>query len=318
VDLERGAVEKALWEERSLVKTWAMRGTLHLLPAAEFPRWQAALGTFRHYLRESWLRYFGVTAEEMEQLLTAVAQALDGRMLTREELGREVARLTGSEDLGKAIGGSWGTLLKPVAYRGHLCFAPCAGQNVRFTRTDQWLRRWWQEDPDLAFAEITRRYLATYGPATRDDFAQWWGMSVAGARKLLHGLGAEATVVDVEGTHAVMLSEDVQQATNASVSRSVQLLPGFDQYVLGASRHLLKLLPGPFTARISRQAGWISPVLLVNGRMDGVWRHERKGRRLNLTIETLVKVPVWARRAAEEEASRLAAFTGGELSLTWV
>lgn len=49
--IEADAVERALWEERTLVKTWAMRGTLHLSPAAEFPLWQAALGTYRHYLK---------------------------------------------------------------------------------------------------------------------------------------------------------------------------------------------------------------------------------------------------------------------------
>src|SRR6516225_12090854 len=52
-DLDRGAVQHALWEERTLVKTWAMRGTLHLLPSDELPLWHALLGTSmrRRYLR---------------------------------------------------------------------------------------------------------------------------------------------------------------------------------------------------------------------------------------------------------------------------
>jgi uncharacterized protein YcaQ len=59
--LGRDALRKALWTDRSLVKLWAMRGTLHLLPAAEYPMWQAALSTYAHYRRASWSRYFGVT-----------------------------------------------------------------------------------------------------------------------------------------------------------------------------------------------------------------------------------------------------------------
>jgi hypothetical protein len=87
-EIEPEAVERALWEERTLVKSWAMRGTVHLLPAAEFPLWQAALSTYRHYLKPVWLRAFGITREELERLVAAVSQVLDGRMLTREELRR--------------------------------------------------------------------------------------------------------------------------------------------------------------------------------------------------------------------------------------
>src|SRR6266496_1989490 len=80
-DLEPDAVRRALWAERTLVKTWAMRGTLHLLPADELPLWQAALSTRGTYLRPLWLRNFGVTREELERLIAAVADALDGRAL---------------------------------------------------------------------------------------------------------------------------------------------------------------------------------------------------------------------------------------------
>jgi hypothetical protein len=70
--LEPDAVNRALWTDRTLVKTWAMRGTLHLLPAAEYPVWQAALSTYRHYLKDSWLRYFRLTRDQLEQLMSAV------------------------------------------------------------------------------------------------------------------------------------------------------------------------------------------------------------------------------------------------------
>src|SRR5713226_7039003 len=96
-DLDRRAVQRALWEERTLVKTWAMRGTLHLLPASELPVWHAALRTIRRYLRPAlWQKYFGITIEELDCLTEAIAAALDGRVLTREGLAQEVRRLTGS------------------------------------------------------------------------------------------------------------------------------------------------------------------------------------------------------------------------------
>ena len=81
-DLDRRAVQRALWEDRTLVKTWAMRGTLHLLPADELPLWHAALGTSPRYLKPArWQKYFGITMEELDRLTEAVAIALDGQVM---------------------------------------------------------------------------------------------------------------------------------------------------------------------------------------------------------------------------------------------
>jgi hypothetical protein len=312
-------VGRALWEERSLVKTWAMRGTLHLLPAAEFPLWRAALATRRGWEAGAWQRAFA-TREELERINQAVAEALDGRLLTREELAAEVTRRTGSEQLGDKLRESWGALLKPAAALGLLCFAPSQGQQVRFTRPDTWLDGWAEHDPEAAMAEVTRRFLAASGPVTREDFARWWGIpSPAQGRRLLQRLGDEVVAVEVEGVAAYALAADLPELAGAGGgSRVVRLLPAFDQYVITATRQAERLMPGPFNDRVYRPQGWLSPVLLVGGRMDGTWRQERKGRRLLVTIEPFAgPLPAWARRAAEAEAERLAAFAGGEPELSW-
>jgi Winged helix DNA-binding domain len=329
-DLAPDAVRRALWEERSLVKTWAMRGTLHLLPAAEFPLWQAALSTRRLWESGAWQRGFGVSAAELERLNDAIAQALDGQLLTREELAVRVGELTGSAELGDKLRGSWGALLKPAAALGLVCFAPNQGQQVRFTRPSTWLGGWERHDPDQAMEEVTRRFLAASGPVTREDFARWWGIpSPAKGARLLERLGDEVARVEVEGTAAYALAADLAslraEAGNitglakARRSRAVRLLPAFDQYVITGTRQAERLMPGPFKARIYRPQGWLSPVLLVGGRMEGVWRQEAKGRRVQVTVEPFTgSLPAWARRSAEAEAERLAAFAGGQPELTWV
>lgn len=317
--LRRDDVRRALWEERRLLKTWAMRGTLHLLPSAEYPLWQAALGTFGHYLKPSWLRAFGVSREDLDRLVAAMDVALDGRMLTREELAIEVARVTGSEDLGDKLRGSWGVLLKPAAFQGRLCFAPNLGQKVRFTRPDQWLDHGSMDAPasEQALREVARRFLSANGPATREDLARWWGTTTTKAAAMLDRLGEEAVEVAVDGTRAWMLAAHLVEAREAEPPGVVRLLPGFDQYTIGATRHAEALLPGPLKERVYRAQGWISPVLLVDGRMRGVWRHERKGRTLLVELEPFAPLPAWASRGAEEEAERLAEFLGGSLVLRW-
>jgi hypothetical protein len=315
--LAAGDLERSLWEERRYVKTWAMRGTLHLIPAARYPVVQAGLGTYDHYLKPVWFRNFGVTQEELELLIRTVGEALDGTPLTRAELADEVAKRTGSESLAEKVRESWGALLKPASFRGRLCFAPNLGQNVRFTRPDRWLGRFDPVDPAAALTDITRRYLAAYGPATREDFARWWGVMPARAKALLTALGDEATRVEVEGAEQWVLADDVAEVAAATASRSVRLLPAFDPWVIGASRSVDALVAGGARSRIYRPQGWISPVLVVNGRMDGVWKHERSGNRLEVRVEPFVPVPAWARKAAEAEAERLATFLGGALEVTW-
>jgi hypothetical protein len=316
--LRRDAVQRALWEERTLVKTWAMRGTLHLLPAAELPLWQAARSTTRLWEKGVWLRAFGVTRQELTQLLDAVGEALGGRMLTREELAAEVAKLTGSAKLGDKLRQSWGSLLKPAAALGRLCFAPSKGQQVRFTRPDTWLGGWSEHDPDEALLEVIRRFLAASGPVTREDVTRWWGVpSAAQVQQRIERLGEEVTVVDVDGTRAYLLAADAPGLAGAAPSRSVRLLPAFDQYVITATKQADHLTPGPFKQKIYRPQGWLSAVLLVGGRMDGIWRQEAKGRRLLVMIEPFTKLPAWARRAAEDEAERLAAWNDAELELDW-
>ena len=319
--LERDEIRRALWEERTLVKTWAMRGTLHLLPADELPMWHAALGTSKRYLRESaWKKYYGITLKELDQITEAIGTALDGRVLTREELAQEVSRITGRRAFGPKVAlSSWGTLLRPAAFTGLLCFGPSEGQLVRFTRPASWLGCALKAvDPQTATADITRRFLATYGPATYHDLARWWiGGGVSIAREWIAALGEEVCPVDLEGTQSWILDAHAREISELEPAKSVRLLPGFDQYVIGASFHAERLLAGKLRSSVYRPQGWISPVLLVNGFMQGTWLYEIKGGRVNVAVEPFARVPTWVRRAAAQEAERLARFLGCSLNLVW-
>ena len=131
--LERGAVNDALWKRRKLVKLWGVRGTLHLLPAAELGIWLSALGTITNR---------GMTGhKEIDALSDAIGEAVDGRALTREELALEVEQRTGEPQLAEYVRFSWGSYLKPASFRGLLCFAPSDDSRVRFTSPASFVRR---------------------------------------------------------------------------------------------------------------------------------------------------------------------------------
>ena len=315
--IEPGDVSRALWQRRSLVKTWAFRGTLHLLAAEHFPLWQAALSTYDHYLKPAWLKAWKIGAEELEELIADVARALDGRELTREQLVAQVAR-EGDDHIAERLRSGWGSFLKPVAWRGRLCFAPNDGRYVRFTDPHSWLPKYDEHDPEDALREITRRFLATHGPATREDYARWWGgVTAAQAQRRFEALGDELAEVDLEGLRAWLPGRAVDDALAAEPARTVNLLPAFDQWVVASSRETDAMIEKRFRPRVFRKSAWFSPVILVRGRIEGVWRHERKGKRLTVRLEPFGKLPRWARAAAEREAQRLPGFLGGELELSW-
>lgn len=317
-DLQPGEMEVELWERRSLVKTWAMRGTLHLLPAAEYGLWQAALDTYDHYLKGAWLRGFKITREELDLLLDSVRDVLGAEGLTRDELADAVAEGAGSPALGEKLRDSWGAYLKPASFRGSICFGPGRGRNVTFVSPAAWLGAGPGPSPEDALAEVTRRYLGAYGPATAAEYSRWWGpRRPAQATRYLRALGEEAVEVDVEGEPHWGLAADIEEIANAVPGGVVRLLPAFDPYVIGSPRDVPAILAREHKARVHRPQGWISPVLVVDGRIEGIWSHERAGGRLTVRVEPFAALSPAVRKAAEGEAGRLAAFFGAELALEW-
>jgi hypothetical protein len=263
----------------------------------------------------------------MLELADLVGKALRGKLLTRAELAAEVGRLSGSAAKEEVIHGSWGGSLKPASFLGQLCFGPSQGQRVRFTHPDTWLpARPEPADANQALAAIASRYLSVYGPASPVELSTWWGVRRTAATRMLTALGDAATEISVDGEPYWMLSDQVADlASTPPVEHVVRLLPGFDQWVVCASRRDGSgSRPGPgwpaldptYRTRIYRLQGWVSPVLLVNGRMEGVWKHQRKGRQLHVEINAFHRLPRWTHDPIEGEAERLAAFLGGDLRLT--
>jgi uncharacterized protein YcaQ len=314
--LEPGDFAKALWDERALVKTWAMRGTLHVLAAGEYPRVQAALSTLSHYRRASWLRYHGVTHDELESIIAGVRDTLDGSGITREQLADAIVERTGSTHVRDLLRSGWGALLKPAAFQGHLCFGPNQGQNVTFVRPDRWLGSLAAVDPGDAMTHVLRRYLAAYGPATTDDFARWFGFDQARARRLMRAAGDLLVEVEVGGWSGSMLAEDASAVQQLEPSPSVRLLPAFDPYTIALYRQP-HVLDQQHRAKVSRQQGWISPVVLREGRIVGVWDQQKQRDQLRVTVTTFEQLADEVEEGVATEARRIAAFAGAEAAVTY-
>lgn len=269
-------VEDLLWRDRSLVKTWAQRGTLHLHRTDELPLWVGAQADLKpRYEVKSWLKHFQLTPDDVQRIITGVPEALADGPKSREELAAAIH---------EGLGRGYGDLLKPVAFRGELIYA----QDGRFALPEPFEPM----DVRAATQEVARRFLTRYGPATREDLAKWFGhQSPAKA-------GRWFPEDVVETPFGLALEADVPDMEAAEPEGHVRLLPAFDQYVVAAPRDE-RATAAP--ERIYRPGGWFSPVLLVDGVMAGVWSVDDGV----VTIEPFAPVGAAVRDAAEAEAARL-------------
>ncbi|MEO8607278.1 MAG: winged helix DNA-binding domain-containing protein [Chloroflexota bacterium] len=317
-DLKAGEVDAMLWQNRSLVKTWAMRGTLHLLTAEDLPVYVAAMQSTRNmYRKQYWLKAFGTDLEEIEAIIAAVYTVLDGKTLSREELAEDIVKVAKVPHQRDRLRSGWGEFLKLASYHGYLCFGPSQGQNVTFVRPDQWIAGWREVDPDEAMRTIGRRYFAAYGPSPRDEFSHWWGIQGAEGRHWLKVLEDELVEVDVEGWKGWLLRADVDAVQSASEDSSVRLLPNFDTFTLTAYHERNLLLAEDLLPRIYRKAGWISPVIVVDGRIQGVWKYEQKRKQIQVSIEPFTEFSASVKEGVEVEAARLGGFLGAPVEISF-
>ena len=315
----RTDVQRALWTERTLVKTFGPRGTVHLLPTAELPMWTGALSALPQAPgHPEGVRF---TPGQAEEVIAAIGAALAGDELTVDELTEAIADLTGPwavERTMDAFGDKWPRwrqLTSLAAHRGVLCFGPDRDRRVTYTNPHRWLPGFRPADSGPALRTLVRHYLHAYGPATSQHFARWLATSPRFTAGLFAALAGDLERVTLDGEPAWTVAGDT--VTPPQPHRGIRLLPYFDAYVV-AGQPRDRLYPGPAAARALTPAGQAGnyPVLLVNGVVGGVWHQRRSGRRLALTVEPLRELTRPQRRELDDEAALVATVMEATPTLT--
>jgi len=315
----RSDVRDAVWEERSLVKTFGPRGTVHLLPARDLPMWVGALSALPKP-RSPFADGVRLTDEQAGLVLAAIADALDDAELTVDELTGAIVERVGSwagDLVMPAFQGMWPRwrqALAPAGTRGLLCFGPGRARNVTYTSPRRWLPDLVPQEPEVAVDGLLRSYLRAYGPVSHQALATWLGTRPGWAAERLAGLGAEVEQVEVEGSIGWQLAADDVPDSGPT---GVRLLPYFDAYVV-ACQPRQRLFRGAAAQRALSPTGQAGnfPVLLVDGTVGGVWHLRSSGRKATLTVEPLVALGARQRRLLDDEASRVGEVLEATVSLT--
>lgn len=278
----------------NLVRTWAMRGTLHLVPATEIAHYAAALGD-SIAARETrlWPRQ-GVEASAEDRLNDAMIQALRAGPLGRRELAKQVGALLGAT-YRTLLEHPWGIGLKPAVARGllrlkgsgteiTLSLPPTPPAPIEAVAAQRWL---------------AGKYLAANAFGTPAAFAAWSGLPAAAARRAL--AAADEGPVTIEGTayaHAGPLDAGIEDD-------HLTLLPEFDPYLLAVADK--DGFCGEDRTLLYRKGGWVSATVLRAGLPIGTWKlRDRRSGRIEFAPMTAWSAAL--RRRVEQQAGRFTDF----------
>lgn len=261
----RDAVDRA-FAGGEIVRSWLMRGTLHLVAPADL-RWMLALLAPRIVARSA-RRYDELALDA--GVLARATEVLRGLLAGRAGRTRG-ALLAGLDRAGIDPAGQRGYyLLRHAALEGVICLGPIAGDEQRFVLVDEWLPPTAPRDRDAALAALAARYVAAHGPATVEDFIWWSGLRAAEARAALAGAAVRReTIEGREYWTAALPPRDPPSPRG-------HLLPAFDEYYLGY-RAREGVLNADHARDVVSSNGVFRPIIVIDGRIVGIWRHAWRG-----------------------------------------
>jgi hypothetical protein len=295
-------VERARTQDRSIVLTWAMRGTLHLV-AAEDHGWlqplviEPRIANSRRRLRE-----LGMTGDQPDRAVRAVERMLQREgPLTRQEILQGLRR-RGFRTADEAVAYH---LVWLTASGSGVCYGPAKGRDRCFVLVRDWIGEPETRDRDSALAELAVRYLAGHGPATPSDLAFWSGLRLGDVKRAWRMV--EDRLVEVEAASTTLWT--LRSGRAEAPANIVRLLPNFDEYLLGWKDRGFVAAPAEWK-RINRGGGWLHPVVLVDGRAAGTWRGERAPAAFRVQIGPFERLSPRIGRKVAADANHVAAFLG--------
>lgn len=305
-----GELAQAL-TDGSVIEAFAFRGSMHYLSPEDGGIYLALRSAGRQWELPSWVEYYRLTPAEWPDFRAAVRDALTDGPLTLSELGDVLTRRRAYRHLKPVFDEGAGNLIKPLTWQGDMSLGPPRDGQHTFQRLDRNPR--WAGIPDLEDAgpRAITAYFRTYGPATFEHVHYWLGAGLSAGRRRLNGwlarLADRLVAVDVEGTTAYVVQEDVDSLIASRASNTVRILPGHDQWVMGPGTKDVHVTPRPMRDAVTRKAN----LVVVDGVVCGTWA--LKGQELAVTWADERRRPDGA---IAQEVARLERILGRDLGFS--
>ena len=301
-------VETARVEERSVVRTWAMRGTMHLLPAEDVGWILRLVGPNMVRKAQRRHRELGLTQEVYARAVPVMREALGERGALTRQLIAEEWRAHGLPAEGQAVP----HMLSRASMEGIICFGPTVNGKATHVLLDSWLDGDCSEVADPG-VELVRRYVSAYGPATQEDYGTWSGLPVAEVRRAFESIADELLGVEVDGTPMWMPRTRAGLPDEVMVDErpAIKMLGAFDPYLLGYRTRDLGVGP-ELLKRVHPGGGIIRPTILVDGRAVATWSRMRTGRKLSISVSPFEALSDEVRAGIHREVEDVGRFLGLE------
>ena len=314
------AIERAMYDERALLRMLGMRRTMFVVPVELAPIVQAActqaIAAAQRRLLLQLLEQSGIAADEPERWLEEVEEATVKALAARgqalaTELSEDEPRLR--EQLLLAEGKSYAArqsvstrVLLVLAAEGRIARGRPRGSWIsgqyRWSLIQSWLPGGMAEwSTGAAQAELVRRWLAAFGPGTVADLRWWTGLTAGEVKRALATVGA--VEVDLDGVPGLVLADDL--APPPAAEPWVALLPALDPTVMGWSGRAWYL--GEHGPTLFDRNGNAGPTVWWDGRIVGGWGNRKDG---EIAVRLLEDVGADGVAAVEAAAGRLADWLG--------
>jgi hypothetical protein len=301
----------AALERREAIRTWPMRGTVHLVPPAD-AHWMLDLMGVRMLAGAAKRRAtIGLSDRLAERGVETLATVLKGNRLTRAEC------LTALADAGVALSGQMGYhLLWYASQRGVTCIAPHVGKEQTFVLLDEWAPEPNRPSREEALGIIALRFFRSHGPATRADLARWTGLTMTDVKAGVAAAGAALTTVQVAGAEMIV-ERSLLESAPADPAPDWAALPGFDEYMLGYKDRSLMMDPDHLRVIVPGGNGVFQSTIVRGGRVVGTWK--RTLGRKAVTVDVFPLVPLSAAERTQVEAALrpYATFVGLPPQVRW-
>jgi DNA glycosylase AlkZ-like len=306
-----GDIEAAL-ERREVLRTWPMRGTVHLVPARDAHWMVDILGTRPLAAAARRREQIGLSEQDADHAVDILGAALaGGGRMTRAEC---VAALeAGGID---GAGQRAYHLLWYASQRGVTCIAPNVDKEQTFVLLDDWVPEPRLPERDEALAIIVQRYFRSHGPATRQDFARWTGLTMSDARSGIAACSEALATCSAAGQDLIADAALLDSGQSISVNE-VWNLPGFDEFLLGYGDRSLVLNPTHNEAVLPGGNGVFRSTVVRGGHVVGTWKRSLAIKKVTIEVWPLVTLSATARRRIHGEFEHYARFLGRELQVLW-
>jgi Winged helix DNA-binding domain len=306
--LNAAEVERARIEERSILRTWLMRMTVHLIPAEDYG-WMSPLFADRIL---AWSRRrlatLGVSEDLARRALDAAARGLvENGPMRRSEM-MEVAAGVGVEPNVQRRT----HLSVQLVVEGHACIGPDAERESTFVARRDWIGEPRPHDREASLAELARRYFSAFAPASERDFSYWSGLPLGECRTGMKRIAGDLVEVDSAGERLLAPKGWVARRGR---SPSARLLGAFDTYLLGYRRRGHAVDEEDWERRILPGGGVLRPTICLDGRLVGLWSSKRSGSRLTVEIEPFAPLGDEVMELLRAEVADVGRFEGAEAEL---